>query len=215
MSAPAAEPTIRSRSYGQGGVSVVDRLGVYLSRRAIERNLGGRRGVVALDLGCGYHATLLRALRHRLSEGVGIDVRIAPEAHHVAGLSFVEASIEEALPLLDDASFDLILLTSVLEHLNDPLTVLEDCVRVGRPGSVVLINVPTWLGKAFLEFSAFRLGTSPAEEMDDHKMYYDKRDLWPLLVRAGFKPSAIRLKYHKFGLNLFAVARVPEKENRS
>ena len=51
--------------------------------------------------------------------------------------------------------------------------------------------------------SAFRLGTSPALEMDDHKMYYDARDLWPLLVRAGFKPSGIQLSYHKFGLNLF------------
>ncbi|PYI71527.1 MAG: hypothetical protein DMF08_08255 [Verrucomicrobia bacterium] len=43
-------------------------------------------------------------------------------------------------------------------------------------------------------------------EIDDHKMYYDKRDLWPMLVRAGFKPSQIRLRYHKFGLNLFAAA---------
>jgi hypothetical protein len=42
--------------------------------------------------------------------------------------------------------------------------------------------------------------------MDDHKMYYDPRDLWPLLVRAGFRPSAIRLHRHKFGLNLFAAA---------
>jgi hypothetical protein len=41
--------------------------------------------------------------------------------------------------------------------------------------------------------------------MDDHKMYYNRRDLWPLLVRAGFKPSRIKLKYNKFGLNLFAV----------
>ena len=69
------------------------------------------------------------------------------------------------------------------------------------------INVPTWWGKVFLEFSAFRLGTSPALEMDDHKMYYDIRDLWPLLVEAGFKPSCLRLTYHKFRLNLFAVAR--------
>ena len=37
-------------------------------------------------------------------------------------------------------------------------------------------------------------------------MYYDKRDLWPLLVRSGFRPSNIRLKYHKFGLNLFGAA---------
>ena len=43
-------------------------------------------------------------------------------------------------------------------------------------------------------------------EMDDHKMYYGKRDLWPILARSGFKPSQIRLKYHKFGLNLFAAA---------
>jgi hypothetical protein len=43
--------------------------------------------------------------------------------------------------------------------------------------------------------------------MDDHKMYYDKRDLWPLLVRAGFRPSEIRLRYHKFWLNLFATVR--------
>jgi hypothetical protein len=73
-----------------------------------------------------------------------------------------------------------------------------------KPGGVLLINVPTWRGKFFLEFSAFRLGLSPKMEIDDHKMYYDKKDLWPLLVQAGFKPSQLQLSYHKFGLNLFA-----------
>ena len=214
MTAPSADLTIRSHSYGERGVTPVDRLGVYLSRRAIERTLGGRSGLTALDLGCGYHATLLRALRPRLSHGVGVDVRIADDARAVTGLSFLESSIEEALPGLEDESFDLIMLTSVLEHLWEPLPVLEHCLRISRPGAAVLINVPTWRGKAFLEFSAFRLGTSPADEMDDHKMYYDRRDLWPLLVRAGFKPSHLRLKYHKFGLNLFAVARTPERGNR-
>jgi hypothetical protein len=43
--------------------------------------------------------------------------------------------------------------------------------------------------------------------MDDHKMYYGRRDLWPLLVRAGFAPSAIVMRYHKGGLNLFATAK--------
>ena len=43
-------------------------------------------------------------------------------------------------------------------------------------------------------------------------MYYDKRDLWPLLVRAGFRPRLIRLRYHKWGFNLFAVA---QREERS
>ena len=42
-----------------------------------------------------------------------------------------------------------------------------------RRGGVCLVNVPSWRGKRFLEFSAFRLGLSPAEEIDDHKTYYD------------------------------------------
>ena len=78
-----------------------------------------------------------------------------------------------------------------------------------------LINVPTWLGKSFLEFSAFRLGTSPAAEMDDHKMYYDKRDLWPAAGPGGLPAAAdIRLKYHKFGLNLFATVRTLRPRGR-
>ncbi len=198
---------MRQASYGQQKGSVVDRFGVWLSRRAIDRAVAGRTGLDVLDLGCGYHATLLRALGDRRKTGLGVDLQISPEAKTEPGLSFVESPIETALPNLAEASFDLVLMTSVLEHLWEPLAALRHCRRVLRPGGLLLVNVPTWRGKFFLEFSAFRLGTSPASEMDDHKMYYDKRDLWPLLVAAGFLPSRLSLSYHKFGLNLFAIAR--------
>jgi SAM-dependent methyltransferase len=198
---------LRQTSYGQHRLTWVDRLGVWLSRRAILRHLPRRSDLVALDLGCGYRAALLNALLPHLREGVGMDVAIAPEVQSEERLSFHEGPIETQLPRLEEGRFDLVLFISVLEHLWNPLAALEQCHRVLKPGGVLLVNVPTWRGKFFLEFSAFRLGTSPAEEMDDHKMYYDRRDLWPLLVRAGFKPSGIRLNYHKFGLNLFGVAR--------
>jgi SAM-dependent methyltransferase len=216
MNAPLSAVPVRCHSYGESGLSLVDRLGVFLSRRAIEGTLGPRRGLAALDLGCGYRATLLRALGPRLEAGVGVDVRVAPEVQEAESgrLRFLESTIEEALPALPSASFDVILLISVLEHLREPLEVLAHCRRLARPGALVLINVPTWLGKAFLEFSAFRLGTSPAAEMDDHKMYYAQRDLWPLLVRAGFRPSRIGMKYHKFGLNLWATAWAADEGSR-
>ena len=159
-----------------------------------------------LDLGCGYQATLLRALQPYCFSGLGVDVRISPEARAIEKLSCIESSIEAALPELEDNRFDVVLLISVLEHLWEPLPILEHCRRVLRPGGVLFVNVPTWRGKFFLEFSAFRLGLSPALEMDDHKMYYNKPDLWPMLVRARFTPSHLRLRYHKFGLNLFAIA---------
>ena len=75
-----------------------------------------------------------------------------------------------------------------------------------KAGGRLLVNVPTWYAKPVLELSAFKFGASPACEMDDHKMYYSKRDLWPLLVRAGFKPSRIRLEYRKLCMILFGTS---------
>jgi SAM-dependent methyltransferase len=202
----AQQAPVRQEAYGQHKLTWVDRFGVYLSKRRILHYLPKRTDLSVLDLGCGYQATLLRALLPSCVSGLGVDVRISPEARTTDKLSFVESSIEAALPELEEGRFDVVLLISVLEHLWEPLPILEHCRRVLRPGGVLFLNVPTWRGKFFLEFSAFRLGLSPAQEMDDHKMYYNKPDLWPMLVRAGFKPSHLRLRYHKFGLNLFAIA---------
>ncbi len=200
------ETNRRIGSYGERGLTAVDRFGVYLSRRAVLKAIGDRHDLDILDLGCGHHARLLRSFGPRLKSGLGVDLNVSREAKNAESLSFREASLETVLPELQSGSFDVVAMLSVLEHLWEPLSVLRDIHRVVRPGGVVLINVPTWRGKPFLEFSAFRLGTSPAEEMDDHKRYYDKRDLWPMLVQAGFRPSNLRLRYHKFGLNLFASA---------
>jgi SAM-dependent methyltransferase len=194
------------QSYGQYGLTFIDRLGAWLSQRAIQRHLPKRSNLEVLDLGCGYHATDLIGLEPFLERGVGVDFQLAPELQELARYNFHEGSIEDALSRLKEEKFDVVMLISVLEHLSAPDAILESAREMLKPSGVLIVNVPTWRGKAFLELSAFRLGLSPQVEMDDHKMYYDKRDLWPLLVRAGFKPSQIRLRYHKFGLNLFAAA---------
>jgi hypothetical protein len=54
-------------SYGQHGLTPVDRLGVWLSRRAIRRHLPSRNDLEVLELGCGYRATQCRKLLTRLS----------------------------------------------------------------------------------------------------------------------------------------------------
>jgi SAM-dependent methyltransferase len=197
---------MRTASYGERTLSPVDRLGVWLSLRALHREINWSACPRVLDLGSGYEASLLRSLRPHIAAATAVDVSLSP-ALGADGVEAIEAPIEEALPVLGDGSADVVLAISVLEHLTDDAGALRECHRVLAPGGVLALNVPTWLGKPFLEFSAYRLGLSPAEEMDDHKRYYGRRDLWPLLVRAGFAPSAIHLRYHKGGLNLFGTAR--------
>lgn len=193
-------------SYGQHGLTLVDRFGVWLSQRAIRRHLSSQSDLEVLELGCGYRATQLVALEPKLKRGIGVDFHIAPELQNRERLTFYQGTIEQIIPKLQSETFDVVMVISVLEHLVEPQFVLKSAWCLLKPSGLLLVNVPTWAGKRFLELSAFRLGLSPKIEIDDHKMYYGKRDLWPMLVRAGFKPSQIRLRYHKFGLNLFGAA---------
>ena len=79
-----------------------------------------------------------------------------------------------------------------------------------NPGGTLFINVPSWLGKRVLEFAAFRLKLSPVEEMEDHRRYYNKRELWLELRSSGFAPSKIKIHRHKFGTNVYAVVKVDD-----
>jgi SAM-dependent methyltransferase len=197
------------RAYGASKLTVVDRFGVYLSRAPIRKALSRYRSPDLLDVGCGYEATLLRDLVPIIGSGVGLDTSVSESVKTTPKLRFIEGTVEEELPRLEAAGFDVVMMISVLEHLWEPLAALQGCHRALRPGGTLIVNVPDWLGKELLEFGLFRLKLGAAEAIDDHKAYYDKRDLWPLLVKSGFKPSLIRMKYHKFGLNLFALARMP------
>jgi SAM-dependent methyltransferase len=198
---------VRSESFGQNyRPSLVDRFGVALSGRAVRRHASfdGRR---VADFGCGFQATLARSILPISTHMTLVDVALAADLKDRDDVTAVEGALPAALQDLPSGSIDVLLCLSVIEHLWEPLVALREFKRLLAPGGVALLNVPSWRGKWFLEFAAFRLGVSPAAEMDDHKTYFDPADLWPLLVQAGFRPSHIKCRKHKFGLNTFAVCR--------
>lgn len=207
-SSSSADRPARGSSYGQDRTPTpVDRCGVWLSARAVRRHADltdARLG----DFGCGFDATFSRTLLPHVRSAVLVDLALADDLGTHPKVTAIEGSIPDVLPEIQGGSLDVTLCLSVLEHLWDPEAAIRELRRVTAPGGVVLLNVPSWLGKRALELSAFRLGLSPAQEMDDHKWYFDPRDLWPLLVRAGFRPSEIRCRRHKLGLNTFAACRV-------
>jgi SAM-dependent methyltransferase len=205
---PTPVSPARIRSFGEGhGLTLVDRFGIWLSQRQIRRWAPNLSGKVIGDFGCGFDARLARSMLGEISAAYLADVSLAPDLTTDPRVTALQGPLPGTLKAIPDRSLDAAFCVSVLEHLSEPAEMLRQMFRVLKPGGIALVNVPSWRGKVFLEFSAFRLGLSPAAEMDDHKTYYDVRDLWPMLVAAGFRPSGIRCFAHKFGLNTFAACR--------
>ncbi len=199
----------RTESFAQSSSPTpADRLGRWLSTARIRRGLGRAANGSTADVGCGYDARLGLDLfanaRTRLLVDLSIDPTLADER-----TALLEGRLPDVLEHVKSSSLDAVVCNNVIEHLWEPDATLSELRRITGPGGVCVVNVPSWLGKSALELSAFRLGLSPRDEMDDHKYYFDPRDLWPRLVRAGFKPSSISVHRHKLRLNTIAVCRVP------
>ena len=209
VSSSSADATGRSGAYGQHRrPTPVDRFGVWLSARALRKHVPSFAGKALGDFGCGYDARFARSVLGEVGHATLVDLALAPDLKEDRRVTAIEGTLPDALETIGDESLDVVLSISVLEHLWDPAALLRQVRRVAAPGGVCLVNVPSWRGKRYLELSA-RLGLSPAEEIRDHKTYYDPRDLLPLLLEAGFQRDDVECYKHKFGLNTFAVCKVP------
>ena len=204
---------VRDKSYGQDyRLSVLDRFGIWLSSRKIRSAVKNMNGLSVADFGCGFNASFIRSILGNVKHAFLVDVALADDLKKDPRISAIEGTLPDALKNLEDRSIDLIVCNNVIEHLWSPLETLAEFNRLAAPGGYVFVNVPSWRGKWALELAAFRLGMAPASEMNDHKMYFDVKDIWPLLVRAGFIPQYIRVGKHKFGFNTYAICRVPDSD---
>jgi ubiquinone/menaquinone biosynthesis C-methylase UbiE len=104
-------------------------------------------GGSVLDLGCGT-GELAIALAASGMRATGCDIsremlRIAADAS-TSGIAVDWVELEpdwRVLPFRADA-FDAVVASSVLEYVNDPVTVLRECRRALRPGGIMLCTVP-------------------------------------------------------------------------
>jgi ubiquinone/menaquinone biosynthesis C-methylase UbiE len=144
-----------------------------------------------LDIGCGWEAKLLKSLEPFISKGTGIDFKTASiKSKKIRTITTV---INKKLPFKNN-SFNFITLLAVLEHLENPVEILKECSRVLEPGGGMLITVPSWHAKPLLEFLAYKLKLVNADEIMDHKRYYNRDDLFNLFE----KIKDVKIQEHRY-----------------
>lgn len=103
-----------------------------------------------VDLGCGK-APLLAAYRGHCSSVVLADW--GNSAHANPNLDLI-IDLNEPLAVLGSSSFDVVLLSDVLEHIAEPGPLICEIQRILRPGGRLVLNVPFiyWIHEAPYDF---------------------------------------------------------------
>jgi 2-polyprenyl-3-methyl-5-hydroxy-6-metoxy-1,4-benzoquinol methylase len=151
------------------------------------RQFPARDGFRLLDFGCGYGA-LLAALNGPRVACVGFE-------SSRRRLDYLHSRHLPALGTLDEvrdqAPFDAIILSDVLEHVPEPRTLLDLCADLLCPGGVLCVNVPDFEDRRLRrEVRAACSGEPFTRELNpwEHLQYFSPRTLRALLSAAGFVP---------------------------
>lgn len=116
-----------------------------MQRRDINRRCQAAMRVCSrgriLDVGCGT-GEFLAAMKQRGWDVIGLEPSAIAAAHarEALGLDVRAETLKDAD--LPEASFDVITLWTVLEHVYAPLSTLRAARRLLRPGGLLLISIP-------------------------------------------------------------------------
>jgi SAM-dependent methyltransferase len=128
---------------------------------------------VILDLGCGLQ---------KLPGSIGVDIVALPGVDLVHDLSRIPYPFPESWA-------DEVRLSHVLEHMSDPLPILEETWRIARPGALVRIRTPHYSGVFAWKDPTHRRAFS------SESFHYFGENTYSYYTRARYRVVNVRLKY--------------------
>lgn len=159
-------------------------------------------GCRLLDIGCGWDYRLLKTLEPFIKSGTGIDYKV--QESESGKIKTIQMLMVDKLPFAAE-SFDVITLLAVLEHLSEPLRLMKEIERVLKKNGRLVMTVPSKAARPVLEFLSYRLKIISADEIREHKKYYDRNELEKL-----FSQTALTVENHKYfqlGMNNFCIVK--------
>ena len=109
-------------------------------RKLLKALPGGHLSVLDVGGGTGWLSTLLKKHEPRIgtTQIVDIDAQAGTQAR-AAGHEYFEGTLEA---FETDTRYDLVLMLNLIEHVADPLAVLNKAARLLKPNGVILVKTP-------------------------------------------------------------------------
>jgi len=195
-------PSKRKLAHSQKKETLMEYLFRFLRLRNIYKHIP--KNCTITDLGCGFEGKLLKDLSAHVKKGVGVDINVN-SANLPGNITLIPYDLEKKLSLKDN-TFDVVLSTAVIEHLNNPNILISEAYRILKKNGFLLITTPNARYSFILESLAY-LKLISKEEIKDHKRYYNQKSLHQALRIAGFSKNNISIRNVQFpGFNLLAKA---------
>lgn len=148
-----------------------------------------------LDVGCSSGAFLADAVKMGF-RAEGVEPAAAPVATaQAAGLNVRQGLLQDIG--YADGQFDAITLLEVIEHLQDPHALLQECRRILRPGGILLVgtgNAASWTFAA----EGARWEYLSIAGHGGHVSFYNPQSLATLAQRSNFAVAAVRTRGVRF-----------------
>jgi 2-polyprenyl-3-methyl-5-hydroxy-6-metoxy-1,4-benzoquinol methylase len=150
-----------------------------------EFSLYKRKGLI-LDIGCGT-GNLLNSAEKQGWTGLGLEIsRYASEyAINKFGVNVKTGDIYSVEVL--NNQFDVVTMIEVLEHMTDPLIAVKKAASFLRPGGLLYITTPNFIGIGRLLLRSKAVGLWPRE----HLYYFTPKSIARLMQAAGIKVVSI------------------------
>ena len=160
------------------------------------------KGLKILDIGCGWGQALLY-FKNKGMDCYGFDP--APKAVEYGRKRGLNNLILAGLDTMNvfKQRFDIVTLLNVLEHLADPVEIIDEIKKhVLKPGGLIIIDVPN-------EFNQLQTAGQKLHGLDEwwvsppgHLNYFSKDTICNLLEGKGFK---VKLAESSFPLEMFLL----------
>jgi 2-polyprenyl-3-methyl-5-hydroxy-6-metoxy-1,4-benzoquinol methylase len=167
---------------------------------------GGR--LLDVGAGSGGFLALMQTLGWQVT-GLEPDPVAAESARSESGLDIIPRTLEEAR--LEEASFDAITMSHVLEHLPDTAATLRECRRLLRPGGRIAIVTPNVESLMHRSFGQDWRGL----EVPRHINLFSVRSLSLAMESIGFRVAEIRTLSRSAGWIARASLQLRRRRRRS